>query len=688
MAFRSSAMFPESQSPPDTGASGVSTIVASRSRKLCTVIQSIEASTVELHADDGQHVAEVRGDASRAQTAYAVSYRLLVDGGWRWVEELVFSVSDGQNAGNDWVGTVSDIRVSDKFRKSSEAHEVRLNAALTVGRMVVWDLDLASGIVTRSANAKDLLGTCKEPIEAFLGRVHPEDLDRVRWENAPNPVPPKGDVRFRYFHPDGSLLWLETSATTIQTDDQPGHVIGITSDVTRRHLAEERLIHAASHDDLTGLMSRKAWTAELVHRADACTSGHQRFHLLLLDVDRFKLINDTFGHDAGDHVLREIGSRMRAALSRDGTAARLGGDEFAAVLLMENTQDALQLAENVIGALRKPIRYGDVEISSGASAGLACFPDHGLTAHDLSKNADLALYTAKQNGRQQVRQFENGMRQSLDALTALDAEFRKALEAHQIVPYYQPKIDLTTGALIGFEALARWQHPTRGLLTPAVFGALFEDGGNARRIGQVIRRAVFQDIVAWQSRDLAFGRIAINFAADEFRSHDLARAVLAELDQSNLSTSCLGIEVTEGVMVGRDAEVVERVLNDFHASGIQISLDDFGTGYASLIHLKQFPVDEIKIDKSFVAEIDKPPSRAIIRAILVMAQSLGLTTVAEGIETAAQRDALRQMGCTQGQGYFIGKPMSRDRVPWFIEKQRNPILQNTPSAIGSSARPR
>ena len=583
-----------------------------------------------------------------------------------WIASASRPVLDAEGRAIRIVGTLRDVTT---LRRSDCGHDInksQLDTALSVGRMVIWDLDIATGIVTRSANAEEVLGVRREPIVAFYDRIHPEDRSKVDWETSDNPVPPEGDVRFRYRHPAGWDMWLESSAARVELQGEHGHIIGITTDVTERQQAEERLRYAAHHDPLTGLLNRKAWTALVEKMAAETTRAPHR--LIVFDVDLFKAINDGLGHDAGDAVLIAIGERLRAEWLPTA-AARLGGDEFAALVPGGgDDRDAARAIDVCLGAISRPVAIGGRDVAISISAGVARFPEDGTTAADLAKNADLALYAAKARGRSRAFLFAPALRATFDARVAVLSDFRDALRAGHIAPFYQPKVSLATGRLVGFEALARWNHPKRGLLTPAAFAAAFEDGDLAYHLGIAMRSAVLGDMQRWLGRGLATGRVAVNCVGSEFADGDFGAKVLREIETAGVPPALFEIEVTEGVMMDRDAAMVGSAMTVLRESGVAISLDDFGTGYASLIHLKRFPVDAIKIDRSFVAEGNDGSDAAIVAAIIGMGRSLGIVTVAEGVETADQAAKLLALGCDQAQGFLFGKPMHAERVPWFIKR--------------------
>ena len=461
---------------------------------------------------------------------------------------------------------------------------------------------------------------------------------------------------------------METRADVIADEAGRRRVVGLTSDITERKIAEAALVHAANHDPLTGLLNRMAFTNRFEQALVQAAAAGRSLHILFLDVDSLKTINDCLGHDAGDAVVVATGRHLEAMCPPFNFVARLSGDEFAAVLFGGDLSEEERLADELIRNISAPLLHKSSSLNVSASVGLASYPLHGAEPGSLMKAADLALYAAKQSGKNQVRWFKPEMRASLEERTALKAQMSAALTAKQIVPYYQPKVDLITGCVVGFEALARWRHPTRGLLTPAAFGSLFEDAEMAVAIGIAMSDQVLRDVRGWLAKDLAIGRVSINCSSHEFRSLDFAQAILDQLAKAEVPPAHFEVEVTEGVMLSRDGDAVALVLERLHHAGIKISLDDFGTGYASLVHLQKFPVDEIKLDRSFVGKMESGPSRAIIKAVVTLGKSLGLTIVAEGVETRAQVAVLRDIGCDRAQGFLFGKPMSAERVPWFMRR--------------------
>jgi diguanylate cyclase (GGDEF)-like protein/PAS domain S-box-containing protein len=615
---------------------------------------------------------------------YNIAYRIYRanDGEERWWHEWSRLVTDSAGQPARIVGAIQDI--TDRKRAEIERHnsEERLRLALQAGRMVAWERNLATGTTTRSDNATALFGSTDGLIEDFVGRVHP--LDRPRFLASIKQVTPKTTViQYRYQHPDGRQLWLESSSMLIEGDGGPRRVVGVTSDITDKKAAEARLRYAASHDSLTGLLNRAALQGLVERALKKAKRAKTSLALLLLDLDHFKDVNDSLGHDAGDLLLKSVADRLRMTLGEAVPVARLGGDEFAIVLVDESdVRNAEGMASMLLRRLAEPFVYRGKRISVKVSVGLARAEEGRPCFVDLLKAADLALYSAKNDGRHRVKSFEPSMQDLVLRRIALAAELGEALLAGEVVPFYQPKVDLRDGRIIGFEALARWIHPERGVLTPHSFGSAFEDPELAIAIGETMMSHVVKDMAEWLTRGLDCGRVAVNLSAHAFKVPDVASRLLAQLAAAGVPPWQFAVEVTETVFLDGDASFVGNILRQFREADVLVSLDDFGTGYASLTHLKRFPVDEIKIDRNFVRDLEEDPDdAAIVSAVIGLGRNLGLKVVAEGIETPGQARKLLAWGCDFGQGYLYAKPMAGSRVPWAI---RTKFLD----ALGAEATPK
>lgn len=444
-------------------------------------------------------------------------------------------------------------------------------------------------------------------------------------------------------------------------------IIGISRDITDQKSIAEQVQWAANHDALTGIPNRTFFHTSLSALMLKAASAGGELSLLVADLDHFKQVNDTLGHDAGDALLSETAARLQSCVRSSDIVARLGGDEFAIILPACGADRASGAADKIIGALRKPFTYNGRILDCRASIGGAVFPVHGSDPQELLKSADMALYAAKEEGRGAAKLFEQSIRDVMQKRISMLALGRRALRDAQIFPYYQPKVNLQTSKVSGFEALLRWHHPRLGVRLPGTIAACFDDNDLANEISDCIIDRAIADMRAWIDQGLEFGSIAINAGAAEFRTGDFASSILRRLNQSGVPTARFQLEVTETVFLGRGAECVERDLKLLSDHGVKIALDDFGTGYASLRHLKQFPVHIIKIDKSFVLDMHKRrDDAAIVSAVINLGQSLGMEVVAEGIETTGQEAELRQMGCGYGQGFLYSKAIPGSRMEAYL----------------------
>lgn len=433
----------------------------------------------------------------------------------------------------------------------------------------------------------------------------------------------------------------------------------------------EKLRHVAEHDDLTGLPQREPFRKRLTIAIDQAKRDKNRLAVLFIDVDHFKQVNDSLGHDAGDALLCGFAERLRSVIRLCDTAARVGGDEFGIILCgIRQDEEITAVVQSLHARLQVPLEHRGRKINCKASIGVAIYPDHADCPESLSKCADLALAEAKLS-RGCAKIFDRAMLEEFDREARMLAVVREGLEQGRIIAHYQPKINLDTGALVGFEALARCRTADRALILPESFSPAFDDRELAVAISRTMITTVLDDISEWTARGLPFGHVAINTGAADFRTDDFAEMLLAEIARRSLSPHVIELEVTERVFLGRGAHHVARALKVLGQAGIRIALDDFGTGYASLTHLKQFRVDQIKIDRSFVAGIGRNfDDTAIVRALIGLGQSLGVATVAEGIETVAQAEFVRSFGCGIGQGYLFGAAQPGEHVPAIIAKAR------------------
>jgi len=443
-----------------------------------------------------------------------------------------------------------------------------------------------------------------------------------------------------------------------------GGVLMTHIDVTERYRLEDKIRHLASHDALTGLINRYGLQA-VMKDAIARMGRGEGFAVLCIDLDNFKHVNDSLGHQVGDRLLQEVAARLKATVRETDSISRFGGDEFTIVQhAKDQPHSACALAERIIAALSAPYSIDDHQLIIGASVGVALAPSDGRDTETLLRNADLALYRSKSDGRGVQRLFEPEMDAKMQTRRQLELDLRQAIALQQFELYYQPLINADSEKIIGFEALIRWRHPERGLVPPMDFIPLAEEIGIMNTIGAWVLKTACCEAMGWPN-DL---RLAVNVSATQFRDRPLELDVAAALGASGLDPNRLEIEMTESVLLENSA-VALTTLNKLRSLGIRIALDDFGTGYSSLTYLQKFPFDKIKIDKSFVqgGSVMGSHSVAIVKAVIDLSHNLGMTTTAEGVETSEQLGRLRLQGCKEVQGYLFSRPIPAKSIPGLLK---------------------
>ncbi|RZN07099.1 bifunctional diguanylate cyclase/phosphodiesterase [Bradyrhizobium genosp. SA-3] len=447
---------------------------------------------------------------------------------------------------------------------------------------------------------------------------------------------------------------------------QGGGWVATFEDITEWLEAQAKISHMARHDALTSLPNRVLFHEQLEQGLRRTRSGDQ-LAVLCLDLDHFKDINDSLGHPIGDALLKEVGRRLKTTVGEHDTVARLGGDEFAVVQIGRSEETAARsLAGRLVEVISAPYEIDDHQIVIGVSIGIALAPQDGNNPDELLKNADLALYRAKADGRGTYRFFETGMDARAQARRLLEMDLRAALQRDEFEVYYQPIRDVASGRVVAFEALLRWNHPQRGLIAPISFIPLAEETGLIVQLGEFVLRSACTDAATWPD-DVD---VAVNLSPVQFKSPHLVASVTEALTASGLDARRLELEITESVLL-QNSDATLATLHELRAMGVRISLDDFGTGYSSLSYLRSFPFDKIKIDRSFVSELaTREDSMAIIRAVTGLGRSLGIVTTAEGVENDAQLELLRREGCTQAQGYLFSKPRPASDVAMMLDGPR------------------
>ena len=550
--------------------------------------------------------------------------------------------------------------------------EERFSLAARGANDGLWDWDLLDGTTYFSPRwatilglqPDDLLGTMEE----WLSRVHPEDIEALRAEFSSHQAgtSPHFQHVHRVAHKDGLYRWVLARGLAVR--DPNGRAIrvaGSLTDITDRKRDEEQLLHDAFHDHLTGLPNRALFLNRLAHSvARARRRPDELFAVLFLDLDGFKVVNDSLGHFLGDELLVEVARRLEECVRPGDTVARLGGDEFT--VLLESigvTGEAEVVARRIREAMQPSFNLGGQEVSTSTSIGIALSSGGYGRPEDLIRDADTAMYSAKADGRAGVRIFDRTMHEDAVARLKLEHDLNKAVSEGQFRLYYQPIVSLTSGRISGFEALLRWQHPERGLVFPDEFIGVAEETGVIEELGWWVLDEACAAAASWRREHPEFAelRMNVNLSGRQFRVTDLADRVVGIIRSHGLSTGSLRLEITETVVM-EDAQASREVLADLQGQGVGICIDDFGTGYSSLNYLHAFDVDVLKIDRSFVRRITREHRPEIIGTILELSRSLGLSVTAEGVETREQLLQLRELNCDLGQGYYFARALAHDEV--------------------------
>jgi diguanylate cyclase (GGDEF)-like protein/PAS domain S-box-containing protein len=632
-----------------------------------------------IHPDDRARMRDAMAEVEGEGEPFDVEYRIVhADSTLRWVWERGIGVYDGSPRPIAYEGLIQDITarrlaehavieaerryrglfdnaIEGIFRTSPDGHFIEANPALA--QICGFD------------SVDELVRSCRD-IGAQL-YVDPE-----RREKFMRLVTVRGSVsgfESQIYRKNGDVIWVSENARAVVDDNGDVQAYeGMLADITERKLYQARIEQQANYDTLTGLANRSLLQDRLQQSMLACSIYGSRLAVAFIDLDRFKFINDSLGHHIGDELLKCIADRLISCVRDIDTVARLGGDEF--VLLISDQAgrpDSLaKMMERVLAVVAEPWIIEQGEFNVTASVGVARYPEDGADAQTLLKHADTAMYRAKDRGRNGVQFFTNDLNVQMIEKLEMEGKLRRALEREQFLLHYQPRIDLTSGVWLGAEALIRWQVSPQEIISPGRFIPLAEETGLIVPIGRWVLETACRQNKAWQDMGLAPMVVSVNVSARQFHQDDFVQTVVTVLKNSGLEARYLEIELTES-MVMHDAEKLVAMLDELKRIGVQMSVDDFGTGYSSLSYLKRFPVDRLKIDRSFVQDLMSDSDDAtIVRTIIALGHNLGLHIVAEGVETREQSDFLRQNGCDEAQGYFFGRPVPNVDFTALLKRRR------------------
>lgn len=643
-------------------------------RKLCEILGYTEAELTQhgtleriTHPEDlplGRDITQ-RLIAGEIDSGTLQKRCLRKDGRVVWAEISIVLLRDTNGQPQYFVGVIDDITTRRQMEEALRESEASLALAQRVAHIGNWDWDIPHNRLRWSDEVYRIFGLAPRAFDAdydaFLRAVHPDDrqlvthaVERALGRRAPY------DIDHRIVLPDGSERVVhEQAEVTWDAKGEPIRMFGTVQDITERVKAEQRLSFLAHYDGLTGLPNRVLLNDRL-RQAMIEADRHERLvAVFFLDLDRFKTINDTLGHEAGDTLLKAVAQRLTATVRRGDTLARLGGDEFTLVLAdMVNVQDAATLAQKVLDSFSTPFVIDNRELFVTASIGVTVYPFDDNSIEGLLKNADTAMYHAKERGRNAYQFYSTEMNgQAFKRLTLHNA-LRRALERGELALHYQAQVDLRSGRVTGVEALLRWQHPELGLIPPDDFIPLAEETGLIVPIGEWVLRTACRQARIWQQRFAADLRMAVNVSTRQLQQPDIAQVIVDILHETGVRPDTIELELTETLLM-QNVEAALPTLRRIHAAGIGLAIDDFGVGFSSLSYLRQLPIDAVKIDRSFVRDLTvDPDDAALVAAIIAMAHSLKLEVIAEAVETREQLAFLHAEGCDQMQGFLFLPPLS------------------------------
>jgi len=573
------------------------------------------------------------------------------------------------------LGTVQDISKRIAIEQRLINKEKRHKMVMQIANDGVWDWHLDTDFVEFDERYYTMAGYEKDEypasVEEWLKRIHNDDIAHVKhsFESYLSGKSAKHDVEFRFLRKDNTYMWILGKGKVVESDvsGNPLRFIGTHSDITVQKEHEEKILHQAHFDSLTFLPNRFLSLDRLNIACKEAKRNGDLVALLFLDLDDFKKVNDTLGHDVGDQVLIDAANRLRHVVRSIDTVGRLGGDEFIIILGgLKNAKEAQPIVENLLNQFRNMFVINSRELLLTTSIGIAMYPNDASHASELLRLADSAMYDAKDCGRNTYSYYTSQMNKSAQRRLAIEEQLHGALARNEFTVHYQPKIDLPSSKIMGAEALLRWHNPILGNVPPDEFISVAEQTGAIINLGQFVLKQALEQTAIWQKNFNSDFEIAVNLSPRQFRDFQLMNVIQESLAATNVPPHSLELEITEGVLLSGHGHVKE-VLSSITELGLKMAMDDFGTGYSSLSYLRTYPFDVLKIDRSFINEMTTSmKDKSLINAVISMSHALGLKVVAEGIKTQQQHELLRILGCDYGQGYLFSKPLSVEDMTNFL----------------------
>ncbi|MGE5173951.1 MAG: EAL domain-containing protein, partial [Betaproteobacteria bacterium] len=607
---------------------------------------------------------------------------ILSDGVKAWRAIYTYPIVDAEGKISHVIEYTQDITDRKKSEEALRESEERYALAARGANDGLWDWDLRNNRVHFSVRWKSMLGYGEKEIDnqpqEWISRIHPDDRDEVEARIAAhlNGRNPQFEGEYRILHKDGIYRWVINRGLAVRNQEgQAYRMAGSQTDITSRKRAEEQLVYDAFHDALTGLPNRALFMDRLQHViATIQRRAGALYAVLFLDMDRFKIINDSLGHTIGDHLLIAVGRKLTDCIRPGDTVARLGGDEFA--VLLENISElahAVDVAERIHKKLAVPLQVKGHEIFTSVSIGIALGAERYERPEQVLRDADIAMYEAKGRGNSFYEVFDAKMHANILDRLQLEADLRGAVDHKELILYYQPIMDLTTQRLTGFEALVRWKHPKRGLVYPMEFIPLAEENGLIYHLGEWILHEACHGLKMLQERYPAQPplKMSINISSKQFTQQDLVSKLAGFLHEAGVDPHNLALEITES-MIMENIDAAVETMNQMRNMGVQIHIDDFGTGYSSLSYLHRFPVNALKIDRSFIKKLSADgANKEVIMSIISLAKSLNFDVIAEGVEMEHQLSKIKEMHCGYGQGFLFAHPMSIHDIDSWLKEQKH-----------------